>query len=256
MATCTPGQLVPGLRVSQWWEGDMTLSPTMAPLGRFQRWINWSADKDLHRPDKLKKIPRNPRTGAPCAANDPFAWCYYEEALAAAHQRGHGVGFCFTQSDGLFFLDMDNCLDQATGQWNPIAQQLMAVWGGHAAIEVSQSGRGLHVFGWASSIPEHGCRNIPLGLELYHTDRFVAFTDRQSVGQIGTADLSEPLASMIQTYFQRTAASRDVVDWTDAGAPHADGAHADDGELLRIMLRSGKKSAAAVFNAENHVTFE
>lgn len=234
----------------------MTLSAPMAPLGRFQRWINWSAGKDLHRPDKLKKIPRNPRTGAPCAANDPLAWCSYEEALTAAQQRGHGVGFCFTQGDGLFFLDMDNCLDQATGQWSPIAQHLMAVWGGHAAIEVSQSGRGLHIFGWASSIPEHGCKNIPLGLELYHTDRFVAFTDRQSVGQIGTADLSAPLAGVIQAYFQRTAASRNVVDWTDTGAPHADGAHADDGELLRIMLRSGKKSAAAMFNAENHVTFE
>ena len=219
----------------------------MAPLGRFQRWVNWTLEPDPHRPEKPKKLPRNPRTGAICASNDASAWCSYEEALAAAQQRGHGVGFCFTQGDGLFFLDMDNCLDQATGQWSPIAQHLMAVWGGHAAIEVSQSGRGLHVFGWASTIPEHGCKNIPLGLELYHTDRFVALTDHQSVGQIGTADLSAPLAGVIQAYFQKTAASRDVVDWCDEG----DGATADDRELLEIMLHS--KSAASTFG--NKATF-
>lgn len=219
----------------------MTLSPSMAPLGRYPRWINWSLEADPHRPEKPRKVPRNPRTGYGCKPQDPAAWCTYEEALAAAQARGHGLGFVFQEGDGLFFLDLDNCVDPATGTWNALAQHLMTVWGGHAAIEVSQSGKGLHIFGWASTIPEHGCRNIALGLELYHHDRFVAFTDYQSTGSLGTADLSLQLKGVVDAYFPKTATSRDVVDWCDEG----DGATADDRDLLQIMMHS--KSNASTF---------
>ena len=232
----------------------MTLSTTMAPLARYPRWINWRYEADARRPDKPRKVPISPRSGYGCKPNNPANWCTYEEALAAAQTRGHGIGFVFQEGDGLWFLDIDNAL-QPDSTWSPLAQHLMQVWGGHVAIEVSQSGRGLHIFGWASSIPEHGCRNIPLGLELYHHERFVAFTDNMSAGAMD-ADTSDILAGVVASYFPKTSASRDVVDWTDTGAPHADGAHADDNELLQIMLRSCKKSAPATFNAENHVTFE
>jgi len=230
------------------------LSTTMAPLARYPRWINWRFDADARRPDKPRKVPISPRTGYGCKPNDPANWCTYEEALAAAQARQHGLGFVFQEGDGLWFLDIDGAL-QPDGTWSPLARHLLEVWQGHAAIEVSQSGTGLHIFGWASDIPEHGCRNIPLKLELYHHERFVAFTDYMSAGAID-ADTSHILAGVVASYFPKTSASRDVVDWTDTGAPHADGAHGDDGELLQIMLRSGKKSAVAMFNAENHVTFE
>lgn len=216
------------------------LSTTMAPLGRYPRWINWSLEADPHRPEKPRKVPRNPRTGYGCKPQDPAAWCTYEEALASAQARGHGLGFVFQEGDGLFFLDLDNCVDPATGTWNALAQHLMTVWDGHAAIEVSQSGKGLHIFGYASSIPEHGCRNIALGLELYHHDRFVAFTDYQSTGAID-ADVSLQLKGVVDAYFPKTATSRDVVDWCDEG----DGATADDRDLMQIMMHS--KSNASTF---------
>jgi len=226
----------------------LTLSTTMAPLAQYPRWICWTFEHDPNRPQKPRKRAINPRTGHYCKPQDPAVWCTYAEALAAAQQRGHGVGFVFQEGDGLFFLDMDNCL-QEDGQWSPLARHLMEVWQGHAAIEVSQSGRGLHVFGYASQIPPHGCRNIPLGLELYHHERFVAFTDAQSCGAID-ADVSAILAGVIDAYFPKTSQTRDVVDWTDEG----DGARADDEELLQIMLQSGQRTAGAFFN-DRHVTF-
>jgi primase-polymerase (primpol)-like protein len=181
----------------------MTLSTTMAPLAQNQRWLNWVLEPNPLNLAKPRKVPISPRTGYKCTPNDPANWCSYDEAHAAALQRGHGLAYQFHEGDGYWFFDLDNCL-QPDGQWSPLAQYLMSMWEGHAAIEVSQSGNGLHIFGWASVIPVHGCRNIPLGLELYHTDRFVAFTDYMSVGAID-ADTSATLAQLVEEYFPRPA---------------------------------------------------
>lgn len=221
----------------------------MAPLGQFKRWINWSLEHDPRRPEKPRKVPRSPTTGEMVGATDFAHWTDYETARAAAVTRGYGLGYVFHEGDGLFFLDIDNCVDPNTGTWSQVAQNLMAMWKGHAAIEVSQSGRGLHIIGHASVIPPHGCKNVMLGLELYHTGRFMAFTDHNSMGAID-ADLSSTLAGVIAAYFPKTAGSSDVVDWCDEG----DGAEPDDTKLLDIMLRSGLKTAAATFKAD-HVPF-
>ncbi|NBC37751.1 hypothetical protein GTZ99_14440 [Novosphingobium sp. FSY-8] len=213
----------------------------MAPLARFPRWINWRLVQDAHRPGKPRKIPINPRTGQPCGANDPSAWCSYDEAEAAARRSGDRMGFCFVQGDGLFFLDLDNCRDPVTGELSIIAQKLVNVWDGQAAIEVSQSGRGLHIFGWASVIPEHACKNTDLGLELYHKDRFVAFTDDRSMGTLGGVDVSNTLAKIIAALFIPASTQHVQADWglEDKGvAP-------DDALLLETMLCS--RSAASTF---------
>lgn len=228
----------------------MTLSQAMAPLGRNQRWINWTLEPDPKRPEKPRKVPRSPLTGGMVGATDQSAWSTYEVAHAAAVARGYGLGYVFHEGDGLFFIDLDNCWDADTGQWNPVAQGLIDMWKGHAAVEVSQSGKGLHIIGHASSIPPHGCKNVILGLELYHTDRFMAFTDRQSFGSID-ADMSQILDAVIRVYFPKPTSNRDVVDWCDEG----DGAEADDTKLLDIMLRSGLHTAAAAFK-DNHVPFK
>lgn len=222
------------------------LSTTMAPLGQNVRWLNWVLEPG---PDKPRKRTVDPRTGYYCKPNDPALWCTYDDALAAAIQRGQGVAYVFNEGDGYWFLDIDNAWDASTGEWSPVAQHLMTCWGGHAGVEVSQSGTGLHVFGRASSIPDHACRNVSLGLELYHTDRFVAFTDHQSFGAID-ADTGPVLTAIINAYFPRTAKSHDVVDWTDEG----DGATPDDAELLQIMLASGKRTVKAHVDA-THVAF-
>jgi len=228
----------------------MMLSPTMAPLGRYQRWINWTLEPDPRRPEKPRKVPRSPATGGIVGATDFAHWTDYNTACAAAVARGYRLGYVFHEGDGLFFIDLDNCRDADTGQLSLVAQSLVDLWKGHAAIEVSQSGKGLHIIGHASSIPPHGCKNVMLGLELYHTGRFMAFTDQNTMGAID-ADMSAVLAGVIAAYFPKTAGSSDVVDWCDEG----DGKTPDDNMLLDIMLRSGLRTAAAAFK-EGHVPFK
>lgn len=223
------------------------LSPSLSYLGQFPRWINWALVPDPLRPDKPKKVPISPLTGQYIAANDSAHHVTYEVALAT----GRPVGFVFTQGDGLWFLDLDNCLE-ANGQWGQLALHLVDSFGGMAACEVSQSGKGLHLFGYAATIPEHACKNIPLGLELYHADRFAAITDLMTSGAI-THDTSAQLAHVASQFFVKSSQSTDIVDWTD-GPQEGGGITTDDDELLAIMMRSGQKSAGAFFDP-NHVTF-
>jgi len=230
----------------------MALSPSLAPLAQCHRWLNWTLQEDPARPSKPRKVPVDPRTGYATSPLNQAAWCTYDEAQELATRAGRGVAYVFQEGDGYWFLDIDNCRN-ADGSWTPLALSLVAAFQGHAACEVSQSGNGLHIFGWASTIPEHACRNIPLGLELYHTGRFVALTDAGTTGAID-ADTSEPLARVVSSFFPRTSASRDVTDWTDAGVG-GEGPTADDEELIRIMLASGKNTAAAAFS-DRHVPFE
>lgn len=230
----------------------MALSPSLAPLASAPRWLHWKLIPDPERPSKPRKVPINPRTGIACNPTDPAAWCTYQEAADLAARTGLALAYVFHEGDGYFFLDIDNCR-QADGSWTQLALSLVAAFQGHAACEVSQSGSGLHIFGWASAIPDHACRNIPLGLELYHTGRFVALTDAGTSGMID-ADCSDALARVVASFFPRTSASRDVTDWTDTGQG-GEGATADDEELIRIMMASGKNTAAATFNPD-HVCFE
>lgn len=230
----------------------MNLPASLAPLAQCHRWLHWKLIHDPERPSKPRKVPINPRTGVACNPTDPAAWCTYQEAVDLAARTGLALAYVFHEGDGYFFLDIDNCR-QADGNWTQLALSLVSAFQGHAACEVSQSGNGLHIFGWASQIPDHACRNIPLGLELYHTGRFVALTAAGTSGFID-ADTSAQLAAVVASFFPKTSATRDVTDWTDTGQG-SEGATEDDEELIRIMLASGKKTAAATFNPD-HVCFE
>ncbi|MBU6207636.1 MAG: DUF3987 domain-containing protein, partial [Alphaproteobacteria bacterium] len=158
--------------------------------------------------------------------------------------------------------DIDNCL-QSDGQWTPEALAICELFAGVAAVEVSQSERGMHLFGYASVILAHRNKNIPLGIELYTHNRFVALTDKNTIGQIGP-DASEQLATFIEKYglgaqerstSPQNASGGQSVDMLHQWPYNGPGVHPDDGELIRIALKSGKRTASAYFN-EAHVCFE
>ena len=79
-----------------------------------------------------------------------------------------------------------------------MAAELCAALPG-AAVEISQSGTGLHIFG-TGAVPEHGCKNIPLGLEFYHEGRFAALTGQGAVGDIMT-DCTALLPALVSRFF-------------------------------------------------------
>jgi primase-polymerase (primpol)-like protein len=217
------------------------LPDALAPFAQFAQFILWRL-----APDGKNKLPIDYRTGRKTSkglgAHDPAIWLPADLAFQWAAHWGpdYGVAFVFTENDPFFFLDIDDCRDPDTGEYSETAWEMLR-WFDGAAVEVSQSGRGLHVFG-VGTCPPHCCKHVGLGLELYTNARFVALT---GTGAIGRADFdcSASLGQMVPYYFPKKQPGT-IDDWTTEPVSQWRGL-ADDDELLRRALAS--RSAASVF---------
>lgn len=217
------------------------LPAALAAMGNYRQFIVYVAQPSRTRPGKTDKFPADFRTGRVVSAHDPAFWTDHASAIAAAAQFGgtHGVGFVFTEADPFWFLDIDNCL-QADNTWSPVAVTLCGMFQG-CAVEISQSSRGLHIFG-SGRAPAHGTKNIPMGLEFYTKLRFVALTGTSASGD-AAADFTHLLPSLVAQYFPPDAAQSLEQGWTDGPAAEWRGP-ADDKDLLRRALRSQSTASA------------
>ena len=218
----------------------------LEPLTAYRRFVNYTLEPDPDRPGKTIKRPVDVITGRWCNSNDPAHQYSYAEAAAT----GRPVGFVFNEADGFWFLDIDGCLEETpTGsQWSALATDLCGRLSG-AAVEVSQSGRGLHIIG-RGACSAHSCKNVPLGLELYTHERFVALTGTSAQGAAG-ADLSAAIALIAAQYFPPNPHGL-IAGWTAEPVPEWDGPPTDE-ELVKVALAASRKSAARAFGG---VTFE
>jgi len=221
------------------------LPGALAPMASYRQFIVCLFVPNLARPGKTEKFPVDWRTGEVANAHDPAVWLSHEEAITQAALRGpgHGVGFVVTPAAGFFFLDIDGCL-LPTGEWSPLAVRLCQMFAG-AAVEVSHSGRGLHIFGRYSRMPAHRCKNTQLHLELYHEGRFVAL----GTGAQGDAslDCTAAIAAAVAEFFPPHAESTlSGPDWREGPIPEWSGP-TDDAELIARALRH--TTAASVFGS-------
>lgn len=195
--------------------------------------------------ERSTKVPLQP-SGVPASSTDPATWCSYEEAArtAAAWGPGFGVGFVLTAADDLGCIDIDSAL-QADSTWHPLALELCQSMRG-AVVEVSQSGRGLHLWFRHASPPEHVKKRTVDGLriECYVAERYILLGSSRS----GTlADVCPDAPAVIARYFP----PRETVPvHGDGPRPEWRGPD-DDDELIRRALAS--RSAAAAFG--DGVTF-
>lgn len=189
----------------------------------YRQFINWSpvwnAEKGKH-----EKI-----TGQ--SVTDRTAWLSWEEAIS----RGSNVGFVFTSFDPFFFLDIDNALS-ADGRWSDLAMTLCQAFTG-CYIEVSQSGKGLHIFGTGIYPTNHSCRNTALNIEFYTRERFVALTGTNAVGSAIHCNQSS-IDWLVHTYF-KPRVNVDTGNWTTTAVPEYSGPDSDT-ELIELMLKSKK----------------
>lgn len=174
------------------------------------------------------------------STTNPGDWMTYDEALA---KGADGVGFVFTSEDNYFFIDIDHCL--VDGQWSPLAVELCKTFAG-CYVEISQSGTGLHIIGSYTSIPEHACKNIPLGLELYHTERFVALTGTGAQGS-WECDATSALNATIARYFPREESTISS-QWTDF-AQEGSNPIEDDKKLIEKAC-SAKEGVSVIFGGK------
>ena len=228
----------------------LKLPTPLQPMGDYAQFILY---KKVPKPDgKTDKLPVDPRTLDVYAKGsgwqqDPTAWTTFDNAQALAARSGLDVGFFFTPDDPFFFVDIDNC---NTGQqWSNIANDIMRRLSG-AAIEVSQSGTGLHIFGqYAGTVPPHTCKNTPLDLEFYTQGRFVALTGDRAMGN-ALVDCTAALPDLIATYYTPREHA-EPSDWTTEPTADYTGP-SDDKELIKRACAS--RSTASMFG--NAATFK
>ena len=208
---------------------------TLSELARYPQFLNWVP---VPKPNgKIDKIPISPYTHEICDAHDVAQHVTYEQAAAS----GMPVAFVFRDTDPFFFVDIDGCTD-ASGQWSQTAQYICGLFPG-CAMEVSQSGHGLHIFGTLPpGAPEHSTVSDTLGTQFYTSKRFVALTFSGLQGDIRTIPDPQTYHHFITTYFPRRA-SADPSEWTTE--PRGDWLGPDDNdELIKRMRRS--KSARSL----------
>lgn len=211
----------------------------MSPLAAMEavnQWICWRSEPHETKPDRVKKIPTHPQTGGNIDAHDSRQWMSYAQALAWARHAGLGLGFVFNALDPFFFVDLDECRDGAG--WNATAQQICGAFQG-AAMEVSVSGRGLHIFGQYTVEPDHSSETHIGGL--YTRDRFVAL-GTGATGNVAT-QCDAALQWLVAAYFPPR--EQVVGGWTTEPVPEWTGARFTDDEIIERALRSG--SAATAF---------
>lgn len=223
------------------------LPDALAPLAAYDQFILYKLVPSKTTPGKLDKLPVDHRTLQVFTKESnwqqtPDAWTNAANATTLATLCGdeYGTGFFFTPSDPFYFLDIDNCLEPDGITWSPIAENMMA-WLPGAAVEISQSGKGLHIFGTGIT-PEHGCKNIPFGLELYTEGRFVALTGSNITGS-AAVDFSATLPAFVDAYFPPKVTTRDS-GWTTEPLPEYT-PFKDNEKLLKKALAA--KSTANKF---------
>lgn len=187
----------------------------------------WKLAKRPNDP-KLAKVPVDVR-GYEIDPHEPANWMTYEAVYDAASRLGFGIGFVFTASDPYFFYDIDGCM--VNGEWTPEAIQIVQMFNG-AAIEVSQSGEGLHVIGRCDAIVGLSRKNrLPGHKEFYFKRRFCAFG---SMGFTGSFDFD--CTGLILSHIPVREPKDDVL-LAEGADPEYTGPE-DDDELIALMLGS------------------
>jgi hypothetical protein len=218
------------------------LPPALAGLAAFRQFLVYALVPSQTRAGKMDKLPVSPLTGQVVSAHDPAHWVDATTACNTATAWGpsYGVAFSLQKGNGLFFVDLDSHYGE--NGWSPLAQQIVGMFPG-AAVELSQSRKGLHVIGRGTA-PDHGCKRDELGMEFYTEGRFIALTGLQAVGDVNT-DHTQALHTLAAHVFPPGAGRHDgafalttqpVAEWRGP---------VDDDELLRRAMNS--RSAGAAF---------
>ncbi len=135
------------------------------------QWVVWRwAERDRAR----AKVPFDPHTRRNVNHTDPRNWLMYSEAVAlVGRQEAAGVGFCLSEDDPFFAIDIDRCRNPRAGELTEDARLVVERFSSTYA-EVSVSGTGIHVIG-IGTLPPGARRGAGLP-ECYDRRRFIAIT--------------------------------------------------------------------------------
>lgn len=129
---------------------------------------------------KWTKLPIDVNTGKMARSNDPGTWASFDDAWAyyEANADIDGVGYVFTHSHKISAIDVDNCVDPATGKLVDMAKELANEFDTYT--EISPSGNGLHMF-MLGTLPDVKSKkyekgHYPFEVELFCHNYFMTVT--------------------------------------------------------------------------------
>ena len=194
-------------------------------------WVGWHLVRVKGEP---RKVPLNPRTGTNASVSDPRTWGTLAAARRLATVRAlPGVGIVSAAVPALVFLDLDRCMEPATGELtNDDAARLFEACA-DTYVETTPSGAGVRIIGTAAeisaTISRKGTTPAGLALEIYKAaPRYLTVTGQRH-GQHPDA-LAEIGDTVLDVLPLLGAAAR-----TDGGG---DGAK-DAGLVRRILTGEG-----------------
>lgn len=150
-----------------------------------------------HIPAELRDLPRWIRhrskvpitiQGSPASSTNPATWSTYQ--AAAKSPQGDGLGFVLN-GDGIVCIDLDHCFDgQPSLEAQAVIDSLPETY-----VEISPSGTGLHIWGFADLQKGRRFTRNGLSVEIYPSGRYITVTGKAyRRGSFAELDLSNLLA--------------------------------------------------------------
>jgi hypothetical protein len=206
-------------------------------LRALPQWVCWKLETVGER---LTKVPYS-ATGSKASSTDPATWASFDDCQAAYRNGGQfsGLGFVFTDGNGLTGIDLDKHRDPATGELDEFAKPIVARLDSYT--EASQSGTGVHIIVRGVIPSDKGKRDAKQGLEMYSNARFFVMTGQHLDD---TPSMIERRQSAVSGLFQEVFGERRQ-ETKPAPAP-AQSLALTDNDLVN---RASRASNGATFSA-------
>jgi hypothetical protein len=149
---------------------SLKISNVSKRLKSKQQWICWLTQM---RDGKETKLPVDPNTNQMAKTDDPSTWGSVMDAVRAfqSNKQLKGIGFVFTEDDPFVGIDLDDCRDPESEEWEDWALTILEDVDGFR--EISPSGTGGHII-TIGEIP--GDRNRKGSVEMYEHTRYFTVT--------------------------------------------------------------------------------
>lgn len=207
------------------------------------QWVCW---KYVTRKAKVTKCPHNARTGRKADSTKPETWSTFDEALAAYEtDDGYaGIGYVFAADDPYCGIDLDDCIDPATGDLKPWGRTFVDSIDSYT--EISPSGEGVKAIVEATK-PGLRCKKAFADgeVEMYDCERFFTITGNALAGSpLSVNGRQEQVEGIYTAVFGKKTRTPKVPS-APSTAPVDEGMTDDD--IVRIASRarrSGEKFQA------------
>ncbi|MBI5764297.1 MAG: hypothetical protein HZA51_12315 [Planctomycetes bacterium] len=199
----------------------------------------WVCFRYIKRGGKQTKCPVNPMTGAQASSINSATWASFDQAVEKCKQCPDlaGIGFVFTPDDDYCGVDLDDCIDQATGEVKPWATRILNELSSYS--EISPSGCGVKTFLRARKPGERCRKKYHDGeVEIYDQGRFFVVTgNRLPDFGVEVKERQEEIARLYADVFGNKKSPQSPIS---LAMDELDRPLLDDDAILRLAQGKGK----------------